>query len=134
MRIVRGHPPLFDEIDMVFGVAGKPVIFAYGDTIFNPMGVEVTHALHAHETVHSVRQGNNPAAWWRRYLDDPNFRLVEELLAHREEYDALCSKASHRNERRFHLKQVAQKLCAPLYGNLISYAQARKELKFSAYQ
>lgn len=129
MIIVRRRPPLFDEIDAAFKIAGKPVLFAFGDTIFNPEGVEVSDALHAHEWVHGQRQMGDVEGWWRRYIADRDFRLTEELLAHKVEYDTLCE-GKPRNERRFYLRQIAGKLSSPLYGRLISFEAARTELRF----
>lgn len=130
MRQVFERPPLFAEIDAAFHIAGKPVLFAFGDTIYNPERVPVTIALDAHEGVHGFRQGVDVLGWWRRYIADPEFRLVEELLAHKAEYDLLCASAGSRNVRRFFLRQVAGKLSSPLYGRLISFEQARAELRF----
>lgn len=132
MKIVQGLPPLFDVIDAAFHVAGKSVIFAWADTIYNPQGITITPALYAHECVHGERQGADVVGWWQRYIEDPQFRLVEELLAHKVEYETLCASSDSRNERRFYLRQVAGKLSSPLYGRLISYEAARKELRFRA--
>ena len=57
MRVVVGLPPLFGEIDAAFDVRGKAIIFAWGDTIFDPNGGGVPPELLAHEAVHGERQG-----------------------------------------------------------------------------
>lgn len=132
MRVVVAKPPLFDEIDTAFGIAGKPVIFAFGDTIYNPMGVRIGEELMAHEAVHGKRQGSDVEGWWRRYIADPEFRLEEELPAHVAEYRAFClnnTKGHARNARRLALHHIAARLASPLYGRLISYEAARKALK-----
>ena len=86
MRIVAAHPPNFNELDAVFHIGTKPVIFAWGQTIFNPNGGNVSAAILAHEAVHGHQQGDDIRGWWRRYIDDPTFRLEHGIPAHRVEY------------------------------------------------
>lgn len=122
---------MFEEIDAVFHIANRPVIFTWGDTIYDPMSVGVTPELKAHEGVHFSRQTNDPEkirAWWQQYLVDPAFRLDEELPAHRAEYKTF--RALHRdpNARIRALYHIAAKLSGPLYGNLISDSKARQYL------
>lgn len=131
MRVVVGDPPLIDAIDAVFKVRGKAILFAFGDTIYNPSGGYVPQHLHRHEAVHGVRQGNHVEEWWQRYLADREFRLAEEIPAHVAEFQALCEEhlpkvANRRNMRRLLATDVAKKLAAPLYGNLISLDRARR--------
>lgn len=127
------EPPLIDEIDAAFGVRGKPILFAFGDKIYNPAGVDVPPEIVVHETVHGERQGDDVFGWWRRYIADPVFRLEEELPAHVAEFQELCTLqasrwVSHRNMRRTLAAHVARKLSAPLYGRLVTFDAARKFL------
>jgi hypothetical protein len=135
MQVVRARPPLFAEIDAVFKIAGKPVIFAFGDAIYNPHGVAITPEILAHEAVHGRRQregADGVEGWWRRYLRDPAFRLAEELPAHRAEYAEFCANnrdGAARNGRRLALHHIAARLASPLYGRLVSYDEARRLIK-----
>lgn len=125
MKILIERPPLWDEIDATFHVAGKPVIFAFGGIIFNPENAKVTKELVAHEEIHGRRQGPTAElcfAWWRRYMKDQGFRLQEEIPAHQAEYKAYCKR--HGSGRQKALEHIASKLASPLYGNLISIPQA----------
>ncbi len=124
MRVIAAHPPNFDELDRVFDIGNKPVIFAWGFTIFNPNGGEVSAALHAHEAVHGHQQGRDILGWWRRYIDEPAFRLEQEIPAHRAEYLVLSHGVS-RQVRRNSLRIVAKKLSSPLYGGLITPREAK---------
>lgn len=147
MIIVRERPPMFDEIDKAFNVRGKPVLFAWGDRIFIPSGSpEVPQHLMAHEQAHGIRQLTFGASmdqrtpgearivlWWRRYIDDPKFRLVEEIIGHKAEFEALCRAGGGRQERRRHLASTAAKLAAPLYGRLISVTEAKTALQNDGY-
>lgn len=126
MRMVVGVPPNFEAIDAVFKVAGKPVIYAYGETIFNPQNIVIPPELLVHESVHGNRQGNDPAGWWKRYLVDPEFRVTEELPAHQAEFKAFCRRESHRGKREHALWQIAARLSGPLYGRAIKYSVAKR--------
>jgi len=46
------------------------------------------HAQIANESVHCNHQKllSGPDAWWQRSIDDPQFRLIEELPAYRAVY------------------------------------------------
>ena len=120
MKIVKAFPPNYAELVRVFPIRGKAIYFCYGDTVFNPSGTVIDGPLRAHEAVHSRRQGNDPAAWWRRYIDDKHFRLDEELLAHRAEFGArlLCGQGRKSAEG------LALRLSSDIYGKMISYASA----------
>lgn len=127
MRIVRDIPPNYAEIIKVFPVAGKPILYAYGDTIFNPYDGHVTAALQAHEEVHGQRQGGDPSLWWAQYLNSRIFRFVEELEAHTEEYRVLMS--GNRRQRRNALNLITTKLASPIYGSMVSKSEARRLLE-----
>ena len=58
MRVVFGRPPMFDEINAKFHIAGKPVIFSWGDLIYNPARVTTPPHLMVHEAMHGERQEN----------------------------------------------------------------------------
>ena len=92
------------------------ILFAYGEDIYNPFGIVVTHWLHAHELRHCARQWQaDPEAWWEKYVTDPEFRYEEELLAHVEEYIAQASATKDRNMRAKLEMRTAARLVAPLY-------------------
>lgn len=131
MEVIVARPPNFDAIVKIFPNAASPgVIFCYGSAIYAPSGSHlVTKSLQAHEQVHSERQGRDPDAWWAQYLVDSEFRFLEELPAHQAEYRTLAEDAPHRNARRFYLKDVAKKLSGPLYGHMVTEAEARRLLK-----
>ena len=120
---------MFDEIDARFHIRFKPVIFAWGYIIYNPMNINIPPQLVAHETVHGARQIKDIAGWWRRYIDDDAFRLAEEILAHRAEYRSLIKNALNRNQRRSALKATAKRLSSPLYGRMMTQSRAATLIK-----
>lgn len=139
MNIMRALPPNFAEIAEAFPEAktivasGQGIFFCYGDTIFNPNGESIAPQIMAHEKVHSARQNGNPAEWWVRYLTDKQFRLDEEIPAHRAEYAFLRDKLQmgrlqmkgFRSGLDFHLMMIAKRLSGPLYNNMLSLGAAR---------
>ena len=66
MKTLFLFPPNYRAINKAFSVRGKPVIFCYGDTIYNPTRITVTPSLVAHEGVHSRQQGEDPRGWFAR--------------------------------------------------------------------
>lgn len=133
MKIINDYPPNFDAIKAAFPVRGRGVIYCYGPAIYNPEGVKVAPRLIAHESIHSQRQGRDPAGWWEQYLEDPLFRLAEEILAHRAEY-AHVLEHGNRNEKRQAAKQIAARLAGPLYGRLLRLADAKRAITMESPQ
>jgi hypothetical protein len=134
MQIVVDFPPNYAEINAAFGLErrGARAIFAWGDRIFNPHAINVVPCLIAHEQVHGARQGADVDGWWRRYIDDPAFRLAEEIPAHAAEYHVLVgAHGNNRNARRQYLARIASRMAAPLYGYNppLSAERARAYLK-----
>lgn len=124
------YPPIMDKIEQTFGaLRGRAILYAWGEYVFNPMGVLIPKQLMFHEWVHGQRQGKNPEGWWEVYMADTDFRLREEILAHRGEYDAFCMLYKDRNVRSNYLTKVARKLASPLYGSMVSFMQAKKVIE-----
>lgn len=125
---------MYERICRKFGtenVERPGVIFSWGDRIFNPSNASITRELFAHEAVHGERQlaFNSEAGaegsvleWWDRYLGDPLFRLDEELRAHMAEYKASVKRHGHSPRA---LNNMAERLSGPLYGELVTMAQAK---------
>ena len=122
------HPPRYKEIVAAFPEATKRgVIFTFGDTVYVPDGETLTPSLKSHEAVHVTRQVKMGAdLWWDKYLVDPQFRLDEELPAHRAEYYAFKSITHDRAQVSQHLNLIAGRLAGPLYGGLVTLAGARR--------
>lgn len=112
-----GYPPNIDAIDAAFHVREKRgVVYAYGDTIYNPHAVYLPNFILEHEKVHLARQGDDPAGWWDRYIKDEDFRYAEELAAHAREFEfRRRGKDGKRYTRYALLRETAQRLMAPFY-------------------
>lgn len=125
MNITRGTPPNFAAIYAVFPAARAPgVIFTYGDSIYVNGPGELSPQLKIHEGVHSQRQARiGVERWWKRYLVDKDFRLEEELVAHRAEYKHAKNRDREASVQLLH--SIAARLASPLYGSMISQREAR---------
>jgi hypothetical protein len=128
MTVRNGEfPPMFEEIDAAFGIRGKPVVFCWGQFVFNPMCVGIGPDVLAHEEVHRGQQGDYIEDWWRYYIASPEFRLEQEVSAHRAQYRWWVDNGTGgRNQRRRALKWIAECLASATYGNLVSPAKARE--------
>jgi hypothetical protein len=130
--VETGWPPNIANIRAVLPVSERN-IFAYGNVIFNPSGGELPPWLIAHEKVHFVQQAgmsswwrrNGAEVWWRRFLRDPEFRLQQEVEAHRAEFAEFKRIHKDRNVRVQALNQIAGRLAKPMYGSLVSVKIAK---------
>lgn len=123
MQILKEFPPNIEAIRKRFLLSGNE-IFAYGDTIYSPGGVDLPDSLLRHEEVHEKQQGDDPEGWWARFLKDDKFRLDQEMEAHIVEYQTICKKVTDRNERVKAAAHVAHKIASATYGRMISYRKA----------
>lgn len=132
MAIRYTLPPNFKNIVQVFPKArGRGVIFTYGQVIHNPSKGAITDALKAHERVHSRQQitfDGGPAAWWTKYLEDPQWRYGQELAAHQAEYKWHADRWLRDNTKPNALirtrRHIAVRLSSKLYGNVVSFDEA----------
>lgn len=123
--IVKAFPPNYAEIKARFNPP-PGTVFAYGDTIYSPSSTTLPGDLVAHERVHFEQQraAGGPEAWWRRYIDDPQFRLNQELEAYRVQWAAIAHLP--RAERRARLAHICKSLAGGMYGRLVTKEQARR--------
>ena len=134
MNIVIAKPPIYDFICEHFPIRNvKGIWFCWGDKIFNPDNKPIPPPIMAHEKVHSLRQSDKIEGWWLRYCVDKEFRLAEELVAHRAEFAWHAAQANakdpmpgYRTIADFHLTKIAQRLSGPIYGSMISTSAARR--------
>lgn len=126
MKIVNDFPPNIEAIRKRFEMTGFPTaIFAYGDTLYNPSGMEIPPDLIAHEELHSKQQEiYGLQDWWTRYLEDDAFRLGQEVEAYRKQYEYAKEKYN-RDQRRWVLNEIVKNLSSKLYGNVINKKRAK---------
>lgn len=125
MKTVKGYPPNIDQINDVLHTIGKrDIIYTYGDICYMPSGGTLTPDLEAHESTHTRQQAGDPEGWWDRYLTDEKFRLEQEVQAYRVQYNWFVEHGN-RKQRRAMLQLFAKTLASPMYGNIVSVAEAK---------
>lgn len=127
MEIRQEFPPNIREIREAFDISDLPVVFTYGNILYNPTGQPVSDDLMVHEEVHEKQQaliGVND--WWVRYLKDPTFRLTQEVEAYRAQVKSV---QGTRDYKRQFLQYVANSLASRLYGKIINKHQAKELIK-----
>ena len=129
MEIVTDYPPIYDELMTAFPKIGRGVVFAWGGKIYNPSNVSIPRQIIVHEAAHARRQGNDIQGWWRRYIDDREFRLIEETIGHMAEMMCLLGPNPNRQMRRKIVRSTSKRLSSPLYRYGISKNQAYDLLK-----
>jgi len=129
MKILIEYPPIIDKIDEAFKCRDDQVIYAWGDTIYNPHGIQIPQFLIEHEKAHGRRQAEGIEAWWDKYIEDVEFRYNEELIAHATEHKFRLRGVKDRNEQSRILMQSASRLVSPLYGKMTNLNQAMKDIK-----
>ena len=127
MEIVFGYPPNIKEIRKVFDIGNrKGIVFTYGNKLFNPSRGKIADHLLVHEMTHMAQQGEDPAKWWDKYLEDPIFRLGQEIEAYRNQYTFGMKKITDRNQKAVFLHRIASDLSGPIYGGIVDYKEAKE--------
>jgi len=131
MKIVNENPPeqLIESIVDNGMLPHEGVIYAYGDTIYNPSGADLPDHLIIHEETHCEQQGNDPRRWWDRYLTDPYFRIDQEIQAYARQFAFICQTVKDRNRQHRICMDLAITLAGPIYGNVIGQINAYKRIK-----
>jgi hypothetical protein len=67
--------------------------------------------------------------WWRKWLEDPEFRLSQELEAYQEQYQFFVKTESNREKVNQALWSIAGMLSSKIYGSVISHSEAVLAIK-----
>jgi hypothetical protein len=133
LETVDGVPPIYDAIVQVLPEAANDgIMFAYNGKVYG-RGIKkvLSRELDAHERVHLERQQRlegGADTWWRLYLTNTAFRYVEELLAHRAEYETFCRRHANQIKRIQFLRATAKRLASALYGAGVTLAEAEQDI------
>jgi hypothetical protein len=129
VKIVKNYPPNYAQIAARFNVKGRQtIVFTYGTTIYNPLGRPLAFDVIAHEEVHIHQQSKDgPEAWWKEYLDDPHFRLEQEIQAYRVQIE-WAKRGYNTKDAAAIAEHCARTLAGPIYGGLLTLQDARSVL------
>jgi hypothetical protein len=102
-------------------------VFCFGDILYNPGNHAIPEHLLVHEGVHEAQQTGffmNPKKWWRRYIDDPQFRLYQEVDAYNTQLKFIATEVRDKNTLLKFKTLVAKELSGEMYGNMVDYSEA----------
>jgi hypothetical protein len=117
-------PPIYYRCREKFGVDWDTgVIFTYGDTIYCKKDLDAE--MKVHEATHVKQQQDMGAeVWWDMYINDPAFRLTQEVEAYRNQYKFLQAHIKDRNRLFKEKHKILMHLSSSMYGNMVTYSQA----------
>lgn len=128
MKFSSEKPPIFNKLHDAFGVEwGGNLCIAYADTIWHSKPLDPSVIVH--ESVHLMRQNGKSDEWFEKYIKDPKFRFGEEILAYREQYKFIKDTHKDRNIVARLLYKLASDLSSPMYGSIVTQAEAMKLIK-----
>jgi len=119
--IIRKEQPPF--LIQIVSAGMKPeltTIFPFSNIIYNPSGLPIPQDIMIHEVKHIAQQGNNPEAWWKRYITDKQFRFDQELEANQEQYKFVCKVLKDRNQRTRALLTISRNMSGEVYNLNVS--------------
>lgn len=146
MKTINAYPPNYELIKLAMPATPDDAIFCYGNTIYNPSGRDIPPDQEFHEEIHGKKQLEiGVDNWWFLYLEDPAFRLSEELEAYGEQYAFACKHINAAAEiasdegkvlaagktklLAYALDSMARALSGPEYGTLVTYGEASSKIR-----
>lgn len=128
IKVSTEIPPIYQKCHEIFGVNWDDgLAITYGDTVYAKY--PLLPDVEAHEGVHIRQQEKiGKDIWWEKYLTDLPFRLEQEIEAYQYQATYIKNTISDRNARFKRLRQVAVDLSSSVYGNMITFEDARKLL------
>ena len=129
--IVNTIPPIYQTLHDKFKVEwDRGLVIAYFPNIHTKNG-SLSPDLQAHERTHLYQQEKFPGGvseWWKKYIDEPAFRLQEETMAYFVQVDYIKKNVIGRNLRRALIKHIVTSFVT-MYGGIITKEQAKVVLK-----
>lgn len=125
MQVKTEFPPNIEDIKNVFTI-NDTTVFTYGSDLFNPHNCPLDIPIMEHEALHSRQQGDDPAGWWKKYLEDVEFRMEQELAAYQIQYFVQCKFVKNRDIRALNLTKLAQTFGGGMYGITIPLKEAKR--------
>jgi hypothetical protein len=135
MIIKNEKPPkIWERAHREFEIDDSETLYTYGDTIYNPAGLDLRQEFIEHESVHARQQAEigGPDVWWGKYFTDPIFRITQEAEAYGRQHAYICTVMKDRNKRAKHLWILASYLASPLYKANMSHSDATRAIRDQA--
>src|SRR3990167_5224922 len=129
MKVLYENPPNIKQIGAVFTV-NDTTVFTYGNVVYNPNKCPLDIPIMTHEEMHSRQQGDDPEGWWKKYLEDVEFRITQEVAAYQVQFWFQCKIIKNRDLRALNLTRLAQTLSGGMYGCTMPLAEAKRLIKW----
>ena len=114
--------PLLKRYKAKFAVQ-EGTIFAYDNVIYSDY--PISHDLVVHESTYFKQQEKYGLdEWVRRYLEEDDFRLLMEVEAYRKQLGSINNKGKRKRIK----KLCCKDLSSALYGNLLTFDEAMKNI------
>lgn len=129
VKISHEIPSIYPRLKEKFGIEwDRSVIITQFPFVHCKIPLTATKTVH--EATHLRQQEEiGVMKWWDRYINEPDFRLSQELEAYLEEANFVREMFSDRNLRYRLIYDMARQLSSRMYGSIISFEEARKLLK-----
>ena len=125
INISDQKPPIWTELQKHFIIDWDKTVVTYGDTIYSQY--KLMPDVFVHEKVHILQQQiTGRDEWWKKYIDNPQFRISQEAQAYKAQYNSV-KKIIKKPE--LHLIKLAKDLSGGMYGEAISFEKALKMIK-----
>lgn len=120
MKISDQIPPIYEECAKRFGVKwGQGIIMTYGDTVYCKF--PISKDLEVHEATHIEQQAKiGKEIWWKKYFDEPEFRLSQEKEAYLNQAKWIKKNIKDRELKFKLLNKIATDFSSSIYGNIIT--------------
>jgi hypothetical protein len=155
MKIVNILPPIYRQITDRWPINPDRTVFTYNHLLYDPGKNEIPDHLMVHEEHHAKQQDAlapihtascfctkdllepcscgalqmGSDAWWKRFLEDPLFRIDQEAEAYAVQYNFYCRYKKDRNDQARFISQIAGILSSGTYGNVIGHSDAIAMIK-----
>lgn len=129
VEVLHKKPNIYDVLHNKFGVEwDNGIIITVYPYVYCKF--ELPPDKIVHESIHLRQQkAMTPQIWWQKFLDDPSFRLEQEVEAHRREAQFIRKNIKDRNAAFHYVREIAQNLSSKIYGELVTYSEAMALLK-----
>lgn len=126
VKFSKRKPPVYEECSKRFGIKWEDgVAFTYGNTIH--CKETPSEDLIVHEMVHIEQQAKiGKELWWKRYFDEPVFRLEQEVEAYRKQLQFINERYNRFTRRLMFIKIV--EYLTTMYGGICSRKDAVRML------
>ena len=135
IEIKEARPPqwIWDDLHRLFEIDDTMTIYTYGTSIYDPRGThkKISNSVIIHEMKHMEQQEQigGPDLWWKKYIEDPEFRKQQEIEAYRAQYAHFCTTDRDRNNRARYLNILAGFAASPMYKINLTQSEALQLIK-----